>query len=55
MTLARTAGHYGAVLRNSTEVVELTRDADRVTGAELLGTDTGARCRVRAKGVSDGL
>lgn len=49
MTLARTAGHYGAVLRNSTEVVELTRDADRVTGAELLDTDTGTHCRVRAK------
>jgi glycerol-3-phosphate dehydrogenase len=49
MTLARTAAHHGAVLRNSTEVVALTRDADRITGAELMDTDTGDRCRVTAE------
>jgi glycerol-3-phosphate dehydrogenase len=49
LTLVRTAAHHGAVTRNSTEVVTLLKDADRVTGAELVDTDTGDRCRVRAK------
>ena len=49
MTLARTAARHGAVVRNSTEVQELLRDGDRITGAELRDTDTGATCRVRAR------
>ena len=48
MTLARTAAHHGAVVRNSTEVVELIKDGDRIAGAVLTDTDTGARCEVRA-------
>lgn len=48
MTLVRTAAHHGATVRSSTEVVELLRDADRVTGAVLRDTDTGAECRLRA-------
>jgi glycerol-3-phosphate dehydrogenase len=48
MTLARTAAHHGAVVRNSTEVVELLKDGDRIAGAVLHDTDTGARCEVRA-------
>ncbi|MCW2621459.1 MAG: FAD-dependent oxidoreductase [Frankiales bacterium] len=47
-TLVRTAALHGAVVRNSTEVVDLLRDADRVTGAVLRDTDTGEECRVRA-------
>lgn len=49
MTLARTAARYGAVVRSSTEVVELLRDGDRIVGAALRDTDTGARAEVRAK------
>ena len=48
MTLVRTAAHHGATVRSSTEVVELLRDGDRVVGAVLRDTDTGAECRVRA-------
>ena len=48
MTLVRTAAHHGATVRSSTEVVELLRDADRVIGAVLRDTDTGAECRLRA-------
>ncbi len=49
LALARTAAHQGAVVRSSTEVDQLLRDGDRVTGATLRDTDTGARCEVRAK------
>jgi glycerol-3-phosphate dehydrogenase len=49
LTVARTAANFGAVVRNSTEVVELTRDGDRITGAQLHDTDTGAHCYVRAR------
>lgn len=48
MTLVRTAALHGATVRSSTEVVELLREGDRVTGAVLRDTDTGAECRVRA-------
>jgi glycerol-3-phosphate dehydrogenase len=48
MTLVRTAAHHGATVRSSTEVVELLRDADRVIGAVLRDTDTGAECHLRA-------
>lgn len=48
LTVARTAARYGAVVRNSTEVVALLRDADRVVGAVLRDTETGRRCEVRA-------
>jgi glycerol-3-phosphate dehydrogenase len=48
MTLVRTAALHGATVRSSTEVVELLRDGDRVTGAVLRDTDTAAECRVHA-------
>ncbi|GEP40014.1 glycerol-3-phosphate dehydrogenase [Nocardioides psychrotolerans] len=48
MMLARTAAAHGAVVRTSTEVVELVRDGDRVCGAVLRDTDTGAECHVTA-------
>lgn len=49
MTLARTAAHHGAVVRSSTEVVELLRDAGRITGAVIRDTDTGTTTEVRAR------
>jgi glycerol-3-phosphate dehydrogenase len=49
MTLLRTAAHHGATVRSSTEVLALLREGDRVTGAVLRDTDTGAQCEVRAE------
>jgi glycerol-3-phosphate dehydrogenase len=49
LTVARTAAKHGAVVRNSTEVEELLRDGDRITGAQLRDTDTGAGCQIRAR------
>jgi len=41
LTVARTAARYGAVVRTSTEVVGLERDAGRVVGARLRDVETG--------------
>ncbi|GGK56405.1 glycerol-3-phosphate dehydrogenase [Nocardia camponoti] len=41
MTVARTAANYGAVVRTSTQVVGLIKEADRVTGVKLRDTDDG--------------
>jgi glycerol-3-phosphate dehydrogenase len=49
MTVARTAAHYGAVVRSSTEVVEMIREADRVVGAVVRDVETGQTQRVRAR------
>ena len=49
LTLVRTAALHGATVRSSTEVVDLLRDGDRITGAVLRDSDTGAECRVRAE------
>ncbi|KJK11480.1 glycerol-3-phosphate dehydrogenase [Terrabacter sp. 28] len=48
LTVARTAAHYGAVVRSSTRVEGLVRDGGRVVGAELRDVETGARATVRA-------
>ena len=48
MTVARTAAHYGAVVRSSTKVVGLRRDGGRVVGAELLDVETGRTASVTA-------
>ncbi len=48
MTVARTAAHYGAVVRSSTKVVGLQRDGGRVVGADLLDIETGRTGRVHA-------
>jgi glycerol-3-phosphate dehydrogenase len=48
-TVARTAAHYGAIVRSSTEVVEMLREADRVVGAVVRDVETGERQPVRAK------
>ncbi|WP_426563928.1 glycerol-3-phosphate dehydrogenase/oxidase [Angustibacter sp. McL0619] len=49
LTVARTAFHYGAQVRSSTEVVELLREADRVVGAVVRDVETGATQRIRSK------
>ncbi|MGN6300896.1 MAG: glycerol-3-phosphate dehydrogenase/oxidase, partial [Angustibacter sp.] len=51
LTVARTAAHYGATVRSSTEVVELLREADRVVGAVVRDVESGATQRVRARAV----
>jgi len=48
MTLARTAAHYGAVIRTSTQVVGFLREADRVTGVKIRDTEDGRTGEVRA-------
>jgi glycerol-3-phosphate dehydrogenase len=48
-TVARTAAHNGAIVRSSTEVVEMLREADRVVGAVVRDVETGERQPVRAK------
>ncbi|MDE9364683.1 glycerol-3-phosphate dehydrogenase/oxidase [Luteipulveratus sp. YIM 133132] len=49
MTVARTAAHYGAVVRSSTEVVEIIKEADRVTGVVVRDVETDERATVRAR------
>jgi glycerol-3-phosphate dehydrogenase len=51
LTVARTAARYGAIVRTSTEVVGLVRDAGRVVGAEVRDVETGERQVVRASAV----
>src|SRR5262249_27335001 len=47
MTVARTAAHYGAVVRCSTQVVALLREGDRVTGVRVRDSEDGAITEVR--------
>jgi glycerol-3-phosphate dehydrogenase len=49
LTVARTAAQYGALITTSTEVVQMLREADRVTGAVVRDVETGAEQRVRAR------
>lgn len=48
MTLARTAGHYGAVVRCSTQVVGFCREADRVSGVRVRDSEDGTELEVTA-------
>ncbi|MGH8776081.1 MAG: FAD-dependent oxidoreductase [Jiangellaceae bacterium] len=48
LSVVRTAAHYGAVVRTSTEAVRLVRDAGRVVGAEVRDVGTGSTALVRA-------
>ncbi|WP_067860563.1 glycerol-3-phosphate dehydrogenase/oxidase [Nocardia shimofusensis] len=48
MTIARTAAHYGAVIRTSTQVVGFLREADRVSGVKIRDTEDGRTAEVRA-------
>lgn len=48
MTVARTAAQYGAVVRTSTQVVDFTREVDRVAGVRVRDIETGRETDVRA-------
>ncbi|OQO90336.1 glycerol-3-phosphate dehydrogenase [Saccharomonospora piscinae] len=48
MMVARTAAHYGAVVRTSTQVVEFLREADRVSGVRVRDVENGRETDVQA-------
>jgi glycerol-3-phosphate dehydrogenase len=48
LTVARTAAHYGAVVRTSTQAIRLVRDAGRVVGAEVLDTESGSTTVIKS-------
>jgi glycerol-3-phosphate dehydrogenase len=48
MTVARTAAHYGAVVRTSTQVVGMIREADRISGVRVRDVEDGRETEVRA-------
>lgn len=47
-TLARTAAHYGSVVRTSTEVVDFLHEADRVSGVRVRDVEDGRETDVAA-------
>ena len=47
MMVARTAAHYGAVVRTSTQVVSLLTEGDRVVGVSVRDSEDGAVADVR--------
>ena len=51
MTVARTAAHYGAVVRLSTQVVGFTREADRVSGVRVHDVENGRETEIQANAV----
>nr|WP_158892024.1 glycerol-3-phosphate dehydrogenase/oxidase [Amycolatopsis anabasis] len=51
LTVARTAAHYGAVIRTSTQVVEFLREADRVSGVRVRDVEDGREAEIRANAV----
>ncbi|WP_229686570.1 glycerol-3-phosphate dehydrogenase [Longimycelium tulufanense] len=51
MSLARTAAHYGAVVRTSTQVVGMLREADRVSGVRVRDAEDGSETDVAAHAV----
>ncbi|WP_019816499.1 glycerol-3-phosphate dehydrogenase/oxidase [Saccharomonospora saliphila] len=51
MTVARTAAHYGAVVRTSTQVVDFLREADRVSGVRVRDVETGEETDVASAAV----
>ncbi|WP_374213263.1 glycerol-3-phosphate dehydrogenase [Crossiella sp. SN42] len=51
MTVARTAAHYGAVVRTSTQVTGMLREADRVAGVHVRDVETGEEIEVKAHAV----
>src|SRR5215470_220344 len=48
LTVARTAAHYGAVVRTSTQVVGFCREADRVSGVRVRDCESGAETEIAA-------
>lgn len=51
VTLARTAAHYGAVVRTGTRVVGMIREADRIRGVRVRDEDGGTEIDVNAHSV----
>jgi glycerol-3-phosphate dehydrogenase len=51
MTVGRTAAHYGAVVRPSTQVVGFLREADRVCGVRVRDVEDDREAEVRAHAV----
>lgn len=49
MFVARTAAAHGAIVRMSTEVIDLVVEHGRVTGAVVRDVESGQTCTVRAK------
>jgi glycerol-3-phosphate dehydrogenase len=48
MTVARTAAHYGAAVRTSTQVVGFLHEADRVSGVTVRDSEDGREATVKA-------
>ncbi|RJQ70769.1 glycerol-3-phosphate dehydrogenase/oxidase [Pseudonocardiaceae bacterium YIM PH 21723] len=48
MTVARTAARYGAIVRPSTQVVHMLREAGRISGVRVRDTETGQETDVRS-------
>ena len=51
MMVGRTAAHYGAVVRTSTQVTGFLREADRVSGVRVRDVEDGRETSVRAHAV----
>jgi len=51
VTLVRTAAAYGALAASRTQVVEMTRDGERVTGAVVVALESGEQHTIKAKAV----
>ena len=51
ITLIRTAAGYGALAANRTQVVELTKDGEKVTGAVVVDLETGTQHTIKAASV----
>ncbi|MFV0425600.1 MAG: FAD-dependent oxidoreductase [Beutenbergiaceae bacterium] len=51
ITLVRTAAAHGAYAANRTQVVELTKDGDRVSGAVVVDLETGQQHTIKARSV----
>jgi glycerol-3-phosphate dehydrogenase len=48
LTVARTAAHYGAVVRTSTQVIGFVKEADRVSGVRIRDAEDGRETEVLA-------
>jgi len=48
LTVGRTAAHYGAVVRTSTQVIGFLKEADRVSGVRVRDVETGDEVDVSA-------
>lgn len=51
LTVARTAAHYGAVVRTSTQVTGFVKEADRVSGVRIRDVEDGREAEVLAGAV----